>query len=357
MAIGNFMTDLTAGRSDRGWQLLARLTLVSLMCLADSATLMAASGVPSSVTVESERDCFRVGTYEAWVDGVKSINGSNREFSVDRFKERFSKSLYDDSKRSVSCRFFTYAVDGVSVQGFSAQPKDSGARKLPVIIYNRGGRAGVGEVNLAQMMEWIFPLVSEGFFVIGSQYRKEDEFGGKDVADVLALFDIIDQRESLDGNRIGMVGWSRGGIMTMLVAARSKRLKAVVLGGTPSDLLKGLKSRPDMEQVFMERIPNYATEKEAALNQRSPLFLLEETDPRLPILVLHGSADVQAPVTHALDFASNLHALGRTYKLVIYPNGNHGLMNFRREVQTELGSWFQRYLYDDQQQRNPASDR
>jgi dipeptidyl aminopeptidase/acylaminoacyl peptidase len=298
--------------------------------------------------IESEGDCYRFQTYEAWVDFIKERAGSSPNFSLEEFRQRNPQQQYDGFRKSITCTFFRYSINGVEIGGFSARPKDQGTerKKLPVIIYNRGGSGEGTAVTFGQMLADIFPLAAQGFLVIGSQYRQQDEFGGKDVDDVMALFDIIDLRSDVDHERIGMMGWSRGGVMTMLAAARTTRVKAIALGGTPTDLLKGLESRPDMEAVFKQRIPDYSSNKEAALTKRSPLFVLDKVAPSTPILILHGSADARAPAEHALWLAVRLNSLKRTYKLVIYPNGNHALNNFREDVRDELGRWFLAYLTD-----------
>lgn len=306
--------------------------------------------------IEREGDCFRFSTYGEWLQFIKTRTDANPGFSLDEFKKRFPQHLYEESRRTIACSFFTYVVDGVEIGGFSAKPKQGTGGTLPVIIYNHGGTGESSAVTFGQMLEEIFPLALQGFFVVGSQYRQQDEFGGKDVEDVLALFDILDRRADVSKDRIGMIGWSRGGIMTMLVASRSSRLRAIALGGTPTDLLKGLESRPDMEKVFKERIPNYAAERQEALEKRSPLVLLDSVSPNLPILILHGSADVRAPAWHALALASKLQKLGRSYGMVIYPNGDHGLTNFRPEVRQELGRWFQTYLVDAPSPEVPTAE-
>jgi dipeptidyl aminopeptidase/acylaminoacyl peptidase len=130
----------------------------------------------------------------------------------------------------------------------------------------------------------------------------------------------------------------------MLAASRTTRLNAIVLGATPTDLLKGLESRPDMEKVFKQRIPDYETRKADALRERSPLFPLDKIDPQLPILILHGAADVRTPAEHALDLAFSLQRKKHPYAMKIYANGDHGLTAMRRDVLEECVGWFGSYL-------------
>ena len=83
-----------------------------------------------------------------------------------------------------------------------AQPKKDG--KYPCIIYNRGGNRDFGALKVDQRSLNLAKLASHGYIVIASQYRGDggsegqEEFGGKDVNDVLNLMDVLEeiQKES-----------------------------------------------------------------------------------------------------------------------------------------------------------------
>ena len=89
-------------------------------------------------------------------------------------------------------------------------------------------------------------ISSKGYVIIASQYRGNDggegqeEFGGKDVNDVLNLIPLLSQVPSADTWRIGMYGWSRGGLMTYIALAKTTKIKAAVVGSGVTDLIKAL---------------------------------------------------------------------------------------------------------------------
>jgi dipeptidyl aminopeptidase/acylaminoacyl peptidase len=309
--------------------------LVVLAFEVGAARAATASG--PTVVLTREDDCFQFDTYENWMESIRARQPGSAGPSI-------PKENYDRYRESIDCRFFTYSVDGVEVAGFSARPREPAGRPLPAIIYNRGGNGRLGQVTFAGMLAEIFPLASRGFFVIGSQYREAEEFGGRDIDDVLALFTLIDRRPDVMGDRIGMMGRSRGGLMTMLAGTRSSRIKAMVLIGTPTDLLADLRARPDMEIVYARRIPNYAVDKEAELRARSPLFMADRLATDAPILILHGTADERARTANALQLAMKLQELKRPYKLVVYPGGDHALRAFDAEVRREISVWFESHL-------------
>jgi dipeptidyl aminopeptidase/acylaminoacyl peptidase len=177
-------------------------------------------------------------------------------------------------------------------------------------------------------MNW----AEHGYIVISSQYRGakigrvqmegKDEFGGRDVDDVMALLPIIDGIQEADASRIGMFGMSRGSIMTYRAVARSRRIKAVAITGGVSDLLTELPRRPGMERMLASYIPGFSTDREQVLKERSVIYWMDKLDPQLPILLQHGDADRNVAVENATMMAEKLREKGQPYKLVIYPGGD-----------------------------------
>jgi dipeptidyl aminopeptidase/acylaminoacyl peptidase len=76
---------------------------------------------------------------------------------------------------------------------------------------------------------------------VASQYRGnaggegKEEFGGRDVDDVLNLIKLLISLPQADAKRIGMYGWSRGGMMTYQALARSDQVAAAIVGAGVTD--------------------------------------------------------------------------------------------------------------------------
>jgi dipeptidyl aminopeptidase/acylaminoacyl peptidase len=83
------------------------------------------------------------------------------------------------------------------------KPKDIAGRKLPLILFNRGGNRDFGELSPWEE-EGFYSYVSNGFVVLGSQYlgvdggQGREELGGADVHDVLNLLPLA-RAEKLQG--------------------------------------------------------------------------------------------------------------------------------------------------------------
>lgn len=249
----------------------------------------------------------------------------------------------------------TYLSDGLKVTGFLVKPEKPGS--YPCIIFNRGGNRDFGQLLVAHAAKLLGRMSAEGYVVIAGNYRGNgggegmEEFGGADVNDVLALMDVLGEVEEADTSRIGMMGWSRGGMMTYLAMSRTSRLKAAVVGGALADLTTG--DRPELEdKVYEELIPDYETSREEVLQARSAVFWPEKFPKNTPLLMLHGNADWRVKPEQSLRLAMALDEQRIPYRLVIYEGADHGISEFREEVFEETLSWFNRYLRDGESMPN-----
>jgi dipeptidyl aminopeptidase/acylaminoacyl peptidase len=241
----------------------------------------------------------------------------------------------------------TYFSDGLLVNGYLSKPKEAG--NYPCIIYNRGGNRDFSKLTDKRAGNLLGKLAGYGYVVIASNYRGVDggkgkeEFGGSDIMDVLNLFEVLKEIESADTNRIGMYGWSRGGMMTYLALTKTDKLKAVAVGGAPSDLT--IIDRPEMEQnVYAELIPNYYENKEAELKKRSAIFWVENFPKDVPVLVLHGSSDWRVKASQSINLALEFEKHSIPYRLKIFEGADHGISQFKDEVEKDVLDWFNRFV-------------
>lgn len=307
--------------------------------------------------VTNQKTCFtsQFTSYERWRNYMekgkkKRIKSKERLVKQMAFFDSMFKDKFSQFKENLSCNTFTYQVDGNQVQGYVIKPKTS-TKKLPVLIYNRGGNGSYGSLVFGYKMHNLFPIANEGFVIIGSQYRGSlskqdnlDEFGGKDVKDVTALLDYIPSIESADPQRIGMYGHSRGGMQTYIVAKQIDNIKAIVSIAGISDLSLTIANRPEMERMLKHRIPNYDKNKVEELAKRSAVNWPNELSPLVPILLLHGNNDKHVNVKHSIVFADALAKHEIPHKLVLYPEDNHRLSANKDKANQELVSWFKKYL-------------
>ncbi len=250
---------------------------------------------------------------------------------------------------SIDIYKITYMSDGLKVNGYLVRPKAKG--KFPAVVYNRGGNRDFGALNDFKAVFILARIASWGYVVGASQYRGNmggegrEEFGGSDVRDVLNMADALSSLSYVDKDKMGIYGWSRGGMMTYLALTRTCRFKAAIVGAGLSDLWKWMETRPDtIESVYGENIPHYATRTSYVLNERSAIKKVDQICKTTPILILHGSADWRVSPLMALDMAQALTKSKIPYRLIIFEGGDHALSEYREEVDKAVRSWLDKYL-------------
>lgn len=333
-----------------------------------SATSDASATLPQSSTqtslfsshasISTSATCFR-GTFKSYETFINMLQQNNKDrpaAAQQQLANMFNQADFERYQQQLDCQTFTYTVDGVPVKGWMIKPKQPQG-KLPVLIYNRGGNADYGSIVMGFALNRLMPWAERGYLVIASNYRGahnwgnnppanigQDEFGGAEVNDVLALWPILQQSPAADLDKVAMFGESRGGMMSYLAAKSLPGLKAVISSAGVSDLVEELKFRPAMENVFKARIPFYQQRKDQALKERSVVHFIDKIPATLPILLLHGSADQQVDVKNSEQLAKLLQQRDQPHKLVIYPLDNHGLRKNRQQADAEIQAWLDKYL-------------
>lgn len=304
-------------------------------------------------TVINATTCYKgpFESYEKWVGWLSERPG----FNIERFP--FSKPQFDDFKSTLTCSLFIYDVSGVAVNGYIIHPKDT-ASPLPTIIYNRGGNSHFGMMNFGTMMYYLMPLAQQGFVVIGSQYRwsgerkkaedfvaddTEDQFGGIDVNDVLALIPIVKQLDTADSTRIGVYGTSRGGMQSFLVAKANQDIKAIPVSAGISDVREFYQRSDKTKLLLSKLIPDFDSRGQDALADRSAVLWADEL-PDAPVLLLHAKDDKRVDFSQSQVMAAALKAANKPVKFIQYESGGHDLSTHREEVQNAVTTWFHTHL-------------
>jgi len=250
---------------------------------------------------------------------------------------------------SIKISAITYLSDGLQVKGLIAKPKKEG--NYPCIIYNRGGNREFGALKVAHAAITLGRLARHGYVVIASQYRGNaggqgiEEFGGADINDVVILTKALKEIKNADTERIGMYGWSRGGMMTFIALTKTNKIKAAVVGGAVSDQFQSIADRPEMEtMVLSELIPNYESLKEIELEKRSAIKWTDKLPKNVPILLLHGNADWRVKPEQSLKLALKFEKERIPYRLIMFEGSDHGINEHKKEVNSQVINWFDKFL-------------
>ncbi len=212
----------------------------------------------------------------------------------------------------------------------------SGSGIAPAVLYNHGGVTGFSKGTLKRCRE----LVAAGFIVFGSAYRGEEGSEGQvevekgEVDDVLAGIAWLKTQTRVDPKRIAMMGTSHGAIIGLLVAAKSRDIRALVYAYGVSDIYKWYQYLIDTKQLANDQLtkdtygkgPNDRPESFAI---RNGLNYLPQIPATMPTLILQGEKDTIVPLEQALFLYNGLTKLERPVTLKTYPNSGHGFINTR----------------------------
>ncbi|MCC6799121.1 MAG: prolyl oligopeptidase family serine peptidase [Anaerolineae bacterium] len=222
-----------------------------------------------------------------------------------------------------------YWSDGLRVAGFLGRP--SGDGPFPALIYNRGGVGNRGALSGREL----YPLVEAGYVVAASQYRGSggsegaESFGAGDVSDALNLIPLLTQMPVVDPARLGMIGFSRGGMVTYMALKEdtlrgTHAIKAAVTVGGIADLFMWAKDTPEIvRSVYLPLLgvpPAAAPDLFAA---RSAVYWPELIT--APVLLLHGGADDIVSPQQSRALAERMAQAGRSAQLIVYEGDNHSL--------------------------------
>jgi len=246
------------------------------------------------------------------------------------------------------CMQITYVSGGTKVIGFIYKPVDTAGKHLPVILYARGGSRDFGKIIPDHLFFPDHVFLEQGFIIVASQYRGvdggegHDEFGGKDLEDILSLVPLARGLEYADAKNLFLYGFSRGGMMTYLALKHGIRVNAAAVSAGPTDLASLGQLRPEMEKNYREMIPDYEKDPAGTTRERSALEWPEKIN--TPLLILHGTADWRVPTTDSLRLALKLQQLHKEYALEIFANDAHGLPLHNDEAHEIMVRWFRGHM-------------
>ncbi len=270
--------------------------------------------------------------------------------NIDLKQEFFWEGISENDTLKTSYKYLydldffeiAYQSDSVEVNGFMIEPKADG--NYPVIIFNRGGNRDFSGLSIGTLINYTSKLASQGYIIIGSNYRKQDEFGGKDIDDVLNLIETVKGISKADGSKLGMLGWSRGGMMTYIALKKTDKIKTAVVGNGPTNLFEVIEERPEMEsKVFAECIPNYWQDKETELRNRSVVFWPDELNKNSSLLILSGTNDKAVNPDQADEIAEKLRKIDYDFELKKVET-DHFFSDKKSELDAILIDWFNRKL-------------
>lgn len=249
--------------------------------------------------------------------------------------------------------FTSKAKDGNIVSSILLRPSNIPVnQKLPTIFYIHGGPTAQDEYgfDLTRQM-----LAAAGYAVVGVNYRGSSgrgwdysktisaDWGNKEVKDITSAVDYVIEKGIADPDKLGICGWSYGGIMTDYMIASDTRFKAASSGAG----VAMVSSLYGVDQYIMQYdnelgVPWKNIDKYLAMSY--PFLHADKI--KTPTQFMVGESDFNVPSPGSEQMYQALKSLGTPTELIIYPGQFHGITvpSYIKDRFERYINWFDKYL-------------
>jgi dipeptidyl aminopeptidase/acylaminoacyl peptidase len=249
---------------------------------------------------------------------------------------------------------------GTEIKGSCYLPPNFDAsKKYPMIVYYYGGTSPTSRTFEGPYPAHVF--ASQGYVVYIIQPSGATGFGQKFAAlhvnawgkrtaeDIIeGVKQFVKEHPYVNDKKIGCVGASYGGFMTMYLQTRTDIFAAAVSHAGISSI----------SSYWGEGYWGYTYSSGASAHsypwnnpdlyvKQSPLFSADKV--HTPILFTHGTVDTNVPIGESIQMYTALKILGRPAEFIQVKDENHGVMNYKRRVEwnNSIMAWFAKWLKDD----------
>ena len=242
--------------------------------------------------------------------------------------------------------------DGTQIEGFVVKPPGfDPSFRYPAILRIHGGPQS--QYDYAFHFEAQL-LAADGYVVTlpnprGSTGYGQDfclaiwqDWGGVDLEDVLASMDDLIERGYADPERLGVGGWSYGGMMTNHVITKTDRFKGAYTGASAT--LYVANYGHDQYQRWWESELGLPWRNRDLWEKLSPFNRVENVV--TPTLILGGEHDWNVPIINSEQLFMALKRLGKTTELVVYPGEFHvfSTPSYIKDLYERFLAWFGTYV-------------
>jgi len=252
--------------------------------------------------------------------------------------------------------FDSKSKDGTRVGNFlfwpAGKPKD---QKLPLIMWIHGGPTSQDDFSFDLIPQI---LAAQGYAVATVNYRGSNgrgmayskaisgDWGNKEVIDIIGATDHLIKTGKADPDKLGIGGWSYGGILTDYVTATDPRFRAAASGaGSAMQLSMYGTDQYTIQYETELGVPWKNMDKWMKVSY--PFMNVEKI--KAPTLYMVGEEDFNVPAAGSEQMYQALKTLGVPTQFVVYPGQNHGLVvpSYQKDRYTRYIDWFNKYMHSD----------
>jgi dipeptidyl aminopeptidase/acylaminoacyl peptidase len=230
------------------------------------------------------------------------------------------KCVQLDERKLKFCRF-DYVAGGSRVDAIAIYPLAEGKHPGLLLLPGFEGTAktllGMGAI-FAQQGFACLALTPPGF---GESGGKRDFMGPASIDAFAVGFRNFTREPNIDSKKMGIFGYSRGGMAASLLAVKlGKEVHAAVFGSGVYDFKRAYhQTRLD---GIRENMKAETGMTELAIIDRSSVTHMEKL--KCPVLIIHGAIDANAPTNQAYVLRDRLIELKKDFEFLILPDHVHG---------------------------------
>ncbi len=265
---------------------------------------------------------------------------------------KHNDKLLSELQLATTENFQSKSKDGTDVRGLIVKPAAYKAgTKYPTLLIVHGGPNGQDQHSFSFDREF---FAANGYVVLAINYRGSagrgnafqkailGDWGNLEVMDLLGAVDEAVRQGIADPERLGIGGWSYGGISTDAAIATDTRFKAAVSGAGVALYMSLYGVDQYIIQYDQELGPPWKN-KEAWTKMSHGFFNADKI--KTPTLYMGGEKDFNVPIAGGEQMYQALRSLGVDTQLVIYPGQFHGLTipSYERDRIQRYLNWFNKY--------------
>ena len=264
-------------------------------------------------------------------------------------------ALFSELQLGTTTEVSAKSKDGTEVHGLLTTPPGHAAgTKIPMLLRIHGGPNGQDQHSFAFERQW---FAANGYAVLAVNYRGSSGRGAKysrsiwadwghyEVDDLQAMVDQVVKMGVADPNKLGVGGWSYGGILTDYMIASDNRFKAATSGAGTAFTVAFYGTDQYIIQYDYEIGPPWDPKAWETYQKISYPFLHADRI-KTPTLFLGGEKDFNVPVQGGQQMYQALRSLNVDTQLVIYPNEFHGITrpSYVRDRYERYLAWYEAHI-------------
>jgi dipeptidyl aminopeptidase/acylaminoacyl peptidase len=250
-------------------------------------------------------------------------------------------------------RSVQWSNEGFTLQGWLLLPEHIGG-KIPLITIVHGGPASAwtqqfsgpgGQWSMLARGWGVFLPNPRGSYGQGERFTQANvrDFGHGDLRDILAGIDQVERMAPVDEARLGLMGGSYGGFMTMWAVTQTQRFKAAVASAGISNW-RSYYGENGIDEWMLPYFGATAYDDPDVYARSSAIDYIRQV--HTPTFAYVGERDIECPAAQTVEFWHALKTLGIPTSIMIYPGEGHTLrdpVHAQDALQRAL-AWFDRYL-------------